>query len=62
MKVDATQRAAEIWALGSDANLEHLLAWRLVRQRAEAGGFNGLLASDLKQARDTLDAMLVESQ
>jgi hypothetical protein len=54
----AGQRAAEMWALADDENLRLLLAWRLVKRRAEADGFNGLLMSDLTKARLTLDAML----
>jgi hypothetical protein len=55
---DDRQRAAELWALNDDENLTYLLAWRLVRQRAESEGFNGLLASDFTHARAALDVML----
>lgn len=52
------RRGAELYALASDDNLAYLLAWRLVKKRAEEGGFNGLLASDLTTARVTIEQML----
>lgn len=52
------KHVAEMYALESDDNLVGLIAWRLVKQRAEAGGFNGLLISDLTKARVALDEML----
>jgi hypothetical protein len=60
MTVDPQQRAAEIWALADDVNLAYLLAWRLAKVRAEAGGFNGLVIGDLTDARATLDRMIAE--
>lgn len=52
------QHQAEMWALANDDHLRRLLAWRLVRQRGEKGGFNGLVTSDLTRAREALDALL----
>jgi hypothetical protein len=56
--MDETQRTAEMYALADDGNLINLLAWRRVKGRAEGGGFNGLLGTDLIAARAALEVLL----
>jgi len=51
---------AEVWALANDDNMRHLLVWQRVKKRAEAGGFNGMLASDFRYAEAALDALLAD--
>lgn len=48
---------AEMWALADDENMRHLLVWQRVKKRAEAGGFNGMLASDFRYADAALAAL-----
>jgi hypothetical protein len=57
--VTEAQREAEIWALANDDNFRHLLVWRRVKARAEAGGFNGVLIHDYRAA-DAALAKLIE--
>lgn len=51
------KRHAELWALADDENMKHLLVWQRVKKRAEAGGFNGMLASDFRLADQALAAL-----
>lgn len=48
------QRRAEMWALANDDNFRSLLVWRRVKARAEAEGFNGVLAHDYRAADEAL--------
>lgn len=58
LPIEEMKHQAEMYVLSDDENLVGLLAWRIVKQRAEADGFNGLLASDFTKARAALAAML----
>jgi hypothetical protein len=53
------QRHAAAWALANDENFRHLLVWRRMKARAEAGGFTGVLIGDYRAADQAL-AHLVE--
>lgn len=54
------KRHAEVWALADDENMRHLLVWQRVKKRAEAGGFNGMLASDFRHADQALAALTAD--
>jgi hypothetical protein len=51
---------AEMWALADDENMSHLLVWQRVKKRAEAGGFNGVLASDYRFVRGALAELVAD--
>jgi hypothetical protein len=51
---------AEMWALARDDHMEHLLVWQRVKKRAEVGGFNGVMASDYRHAREALVALIAD--
>jgi Mlc titration factor MtfA (ptsG expression regulator) len=54
--------AAETYALADDKNLLHLLVWRRVKARAEAGGFNGVIIHDYAHARAALERLFKETE
>lgn len=57
---DPDKATAERWALADDEHLIDLLAWRVVKARIEAGGFNGLKVRDFGKAREALKVLTDE--
>lgn len=57
MMDDEQRYAQRAWALADDENLIDIMAWRIVKARAEAGGFNGLVISDFQLAREVLEQL-----